>query len=221
MRQFAAKSARPLPVIILADTSGSMSVDGKIEALNKAMAEMIRAFSAESRLNAEIHLAVISFGGIATEHLSLTPAQKIEGFIPFQASGGTPMGEAITLARKLIEDKEQIPSRAYRPVVVLISDGHPTDNYISEFEAFRHSERSQKATRMAMSIGADADDAMMTDFINDLESPLFKAHNAQDIIKFFRAVSMSVSARSRSTTPNQLELPKYDDIPDDELDLDF
>jgi len=34
MKKFAAKTARPLPVIILADISGSMEVDGKIGAMN-------------------------------------------------------------------------------------------------------------------------------------------------------------------------------------------
>ncbi len=64
MRKFAAKSARPIPVIILADTSGSMSVDGKIDALNQALGHMINTFKGESRLNAEIHLSVITFGRI-------------------------------------------------------------------------------------------------------------------------------------------------------------
>ena len=132
------------------------------------------------------------------------------------------MGAALGLARELIENKEQIPSRAYRPVVVMVSDGHPTDDFAGEFNAFCNSERAQKATRMAMAIGNDADEAMMTDFINDLEAPLFKAHNTKDIIKFFRAVSMSVTARSRSTTPNQPVAISYDAIPeDDAIDLDF
>lgn len=223
MKKFAAKSARPLPVIILADISGSMGVDGKIDAMNSALNELIKTFGSESRLNAEIHLSVITFGGMAVEHLPLTPAHKIEGFNPLQATGATPMGAALGLARQLIEDKEQIPSRAYRPVIVLVSDGHPTDDFAGEYNAFCSSERAQKATRMAMAIGNDADKTMMSNFTNDLEAPLFEAHNARDIIKFFRAVSMSVTARSRSTTPNQAVAIQYQDIPEDDdvLDLDF
>lgn len=223
MKQFAAKSARPIPVIILADTSGSMSVDGKIEAMNQAIRGMIQSFADESRLNAEIHLSVITFGGKAEIHLALTPAHQISKFEDFNATGGTPMGEALCIAKDLIEDKEQIPSRAYRPVIVLISDGHPTDEWQSQFKAFCNSDRAQKATRMAMAIGNDANESMMNDFINDLEAPLFKANNSQDIIKFFRAVSMSVTSRSRSATPNQISPVQYNALPadDDELDLDF
>ena len=56
--------------------------------------------------------------------------------------------------------------------------------------------------------------------------PLFKANNANDIIKFFRAVSMSVTSRSRSSNPALPQAPvEYQQIPDgdieDELDMDF
>ncbi len=41
LKKFQVQTARPLPIIVLADTSGSMSVDGKIEALNKGLKDMI------------------------------------------------------------------------------------------------------------------------------------------------------------------------------------
>ena len=44
LKEFVMASARPLPVIILADISGSMSTNGKIDALNDAIAEMIETF---------------------------------------------------------------------------------------------------------------------------------------------------------------------------------
>ena len=37
LKGFAAPQSRPLPVIVLADISGSMSVNGKIDALNEAL----------------------------------------------------------------------------------------------------------------------------------------------------------------------------------------
>ena len=37
LKEFVMASARPLPVIILADISGSMSTNGKIDALNDAI----------------------------------------------------------------------------------------------------------------------------------------------------------------------------------------
>jgi len=225
LKQFQVQSARPLPVIILADTSGSMSVDGKIEALNKALKDMIATFASESRLRAELQVSVITFGGIASLHLPLTAAHKIESFTQLPADGGTPMGAAFKLAADMIEDQEVIPSRAYKPVVVLVSDGHPTDDINTSFQQLMNGGRSGKATRFAMAIGSDAYIAVLADFANDPEAPVFKAENARDIHRFFKAVTMSVTTRSRSTTPNQatpLELPPSGGGTDDEYEeLDF
>ncbi|KPY31468.1 VWA domain-containing protein [Pseudomonas viridiflava] len=211
LKKFQVQTARPLPIIVLADTSGSMAVDGKIEALNKGLKDMIASFSSESRLRAEIQVSVITFGGSqAGLNLPLTPAHQLQSFTPLVAEGMTPLGGALSLASQMIEDA----TRVYTPVVVLVSDGYPNDDWEVPFARLINGERSSKATRFAMAIGADADEQMLRDFANDPEAPLFRAENARDIHRFFRAVSMSVSARSQSATPNQstpLLIPSADD----------
>lgn len=215
LKKFQVQTARPLPIIVLADTSGSMSVDGKIEALNKGLKDMISSFACESRLRAEIQVSVITFGGNQAElNLPLTPAHQLQSFTPLVAEGMTPLGGALSLTSEMIEDKDCFPSRAYKPVIVLVSDGYPNDDWQGPFARMVNGERSSKATRFAMAIGADADEAMLGDFANDPEAPLFRAENARDIQRFFRAVTMSVSARSQSATPNQatpLQIPSADD----------
>jgi len=219
---FVAKSARPLPVIVLADTSGSMSVDGKIEALNSALKDMIDSFAQEGRMNAEIKVGLITFGEVVANHLPLSSAHKIESFQPLEATGLTPMGKAFEMATALLEDKELIPSRAYRPVLILISDGHPTDDISAPFNELLTSERAHKATRLALAIGSDADESLLRDFSNDPEAPLFHANDAHDIRNFFKAVTMSVCARSRSTRPSEPVKIEYQPGADDDLlDLDF
>src|SRR5689334_8726549 len=76
LREFTVSSARPLPVILMADVSGSMSADGKIDALNAAVAEMLAAFAEEDDGRAEIHVAVVTFGGEASLHTPLQPAKQ-------------------------------------------------------------------------------------------------------------------------------------------------
>ncbi|MFM0327318.1 vWA domain-containing protein [Caballeronia glebae] len=223
LKDFTIAQARPLPVIVLADVSGSMAEDGKIEALNQALKEMIAAFAGESRLRAQIQVGLITFGGAnARVNLPLVAAQDIATVDTLQAAGATPMGAAFEEARRLIEDRDRVPSRAYRPVLVLVSDGQPTDDWEPAFDALNRAERAQKATRFAMAIGADADTHMLAGFVNDRESPVFQAHEARDISRFFRAVTMSVTARSRSATPNASAPLALADIPeDDDLGLDF
>lgn len=221
LNKFVASKARPLPVIVIADTSGSMSIDGKIDALNQSIKDMIFSFSNESRLRAEIHLSIVTFGGQeAAIHLPLTPAYQIEQIECFEAIGRTPLGSACTLVKNVIEDKEAIPSRAYRPIIILASDGYPTDDYKNAFEALLNSDRAQKATRFALAIGNDADIGLLESFGNDVEAPLFYAHNAAEIGRFFRAVTMSVANHSKSQKPNDpMKLDYVIDNLDDDLDI--
>jgi len=76
LKEFTAPTARPLPVIILADVSGSMATEGKIQALNHAVKEMIEAFREEDDLRAQIQVAVITFGAGDAK------VQGAEGFLP-------------------------------------------------------------------------------------------------------------------------------------------
>jgi len=224
LKKFTVAKARALPVIILADTSGSMSVDGKISSLNEAIQNMVSTFKQESARQAEIQVGLITFGGDNAEmHTPLVKALDIESMDPLSATGRTPMGHAFELATKLLEDKELITSRDYRPVVILLSDGIPTDSWKSGLESLCNSERGQKASRFAMAIGAEANIDVLEAFNNDLEAPVFKAHEARDIHRFFRAVTMSVTARSQSQTPNDLTPINFDDLEsgDDDLGLDL
>ena len=118
---FTPARARMLPVIILADTSGSM-IGEKIDSLNRAMLEMIESFRQNDSVQAELNVAIITFGGSAKLVQDLTPVDEIT--IPtFTAGGGTPLGGAIRLATDLIEDRERLPKNAYRPVIVLLTVG--------------------------------------------------------------------------------------------------
>jgi len=201
LKEFTTQAARPLPVILLADVSGSMGVDGKIQALNHAVREMIEAFQDESDLRAEIHVSVITFGGQVRIHLPLGVASAAS-WTDLGASGGTPMGSAFDKARELVEDRNVISSRAYRPTVVLVSDGQPTDAWEAPLQALLASERCGKAFRMALAIGADADQHVLQAFLGDPEARVYRADEARQIRQFFQLVTMSVASRSRSANPN-------------------
>jgi uncharacterized protein YegL len=213
LKDFTTQTARPLPVIMLADVSGSMGVDGKIQALNHAVHEMIEAFQDESDLRAEIHVSVITFGGQAQSHMPLGPARDA-AWNDLDASGGTPMGAAFDIARELVEDRTVITSRAYRPTIVLVSDGQPTDEWQAPLQALLASERGGKAFRMALAIGADADHDVLQAFLAEPEARVYRADEARQIRQFFQLVTMSVSSRSRSANPNSAP-----SLPDDGWDL--
>lgn len=202
LKEFTMSSARPLPVLLLADISGSMASDGKIQSLNHAMREMISTFAQEDDLRAEIHVGVVTFGGAqAQQYLAIGPAKQVT-WSDLPANGSTPMGSAFRLATQIVEDRALIPSRAYRPTVVLLSDGQPTDEWKASLDTLLKSERGGKAFRMALAVGADADENVLKAFLNDPEARVFRADEARQIRQFFRLVTMSVTSRSRSQNPN-------------------
>ena len=202
LKQFSVSAARPLPVILLADVSGSMSVHGKIDALNRAVSDMIGVFAEEGSNRAEIHVAVVTFGGEAKVHQPLTPARDVS-WTPMTASGMTPLGAALTLTTDMVENPEVVPSRAYRPTLILVSDGMPNDDWRPPLQRLLQSPRASKAFRFAMGIGPDADLNMLREFLNDPEGQVFQAEDARSILEFFKFVTMSVVSRSRSARPNQ------------------
>lgn len=201
--KYTVAKARPLPVILLLDRSGSMSGE-KISTLNSAVNDMIQSFKTAGQGEVEINLGIISFGdGGANYDLQLQPVAGISN-MSLQANGGTPMGMALRMAKDLIEDKEIIPSKGYRPAVVLVSDGEPNDDWEQPMNNFIGGGRSSKCERFAMAIGTSQEDPVLNKFLSGTENKVFLASDASKIRDFFKFVTMSVSVRSRSQNPNAL-----------------
>lgn len=195
-------TSKPLPVILLLDTSGSMEGD-KINKLFTATQEMIKNFEEEVLKEIVINVAVITFGGKvslhtplnAVDYLTKNPIQK------FKAEGNTPLGTALAMAKEMIEDKTIIPPKSYAPAVVLVSDGQPNDEWEESLETFVTDGRTAKSQRFALSIGSDADDEMLLKFVSQTENLLY-ARDAHEIAKNFKNITMSVSMRSKSVNPD-------------------
>ncbi|PYE54074.1 vWA domain-containing protein [Deinococcus yavapaiensis] len=203
LRDVTVSVPRPLPVLMLVDVSGSMAEDGKLSALNIAMRDMLRAFAEDDEATAEIHVAIIAFGGrTARVHVPLQPARTVT-FEALTATGHTPLGAALELVTRIVDDAELIPSRAYRPTIVLVSDGVPTDAWEEPLARLLASPRASKATRLALAVGDDAELDVLERFAG--AEYVRRAHEARQLRRFFSFVTMSVTVRSRSSTPNQLE----------------
>ena len=147
---FVMPKAKMLPVILLLDVSGSMSYDGKIDELNGSVREMLQSFTEEQVIQSEINVSIITFGSEVKLHTDLTPAKDVN-FVDLAADGCTCMGKAFNMAFEMIEDKTSIPKNAYRPVVVLVSDGEPYDptdanriEFKKQLERFTKEGRSSK-----------------------------------------------------------------------------
>lgn len=221
LNSYVAREPRPLPIFVLADTSGSMRGD-KINELNLALREMLNALNAADDIRGKFQLAVLGFGGDVSVVQQLADIQGMQ--LPELTAGGqTPMGLSFEAVREMIEDRSVVSSRAYTPTIVLISDGNPTDcseemyhkkNYLDwePLMELHSGERSGKCQRLALGIGADADIEMLKAFINNPEIPVIKTKDASGIAKFFRWVTMSTVARMNSVNPNETNViaPVFD-----------
>ena len=200
--KFIAPDAKPLPVILLLDVSGSMQ-GAKIQNLNIAVKDMVETFKNTENGEIEIHVAILTFGAEVKLHQVLASAGCIKWY-DLSASGGTPLGTVFKMAKAMIEDKNVVPSRAYRPTVILVSDGQPTDKWEQPLNDFIDNGRSSKCDRMAMAIGADADEGVLRKFVKGSKNPLFYAENAKHLSDFFQFVTMSTMIRTQSQDPNAL-----------------
>ena len=163
-------------------------------------------------METEFMVTIITFGDRAVQHLRPAAASSVN-WTDMKADGCTAMGAAFSFAKKLIEDKGVIPSRAYRPTVVLVSDGQPTDDWEHSLETLITEGRSAKCFFMAMGIGENPGTKVLERFISQtpflaevngtpVRNTVFHATDAVKIHEFFRKVTMSVTTRSKSYNPN-------------------
>jgi len=185
---------RTMPILLLLDVSDSMNRPSeKIDSLNAAVSEMIDDIKQMSGEVVDYVVSVITFGGKVT-CLYDPPYKNVKEvqWAKLKADGNTPLGTAMKMAKELIDDKDTTKGSWYRPVVILVSGGHPDDEWEKPMDAFIAEGRSSKCHRFAMAIGQDADENVLKRFLKDTTNSLFYAHDDKDIKKFFKWVTKSV-----------------------------
>ena len=122
---------RPLHFIYLCDCSGSMRGQ-KMQSLNQAIRQTLPAMAEVASDNPEAQLLVraVRFSDRAEWHIAQpTPVEELQhAWQDLEAYGLTSMGEAMTLVAEVLRTPP-MEQRALPPVLVLISDGAPTDDY--------------------------------------------------------------------------------------------
>lgn len=201
-------ATRPLHFIWIADASGSMKEDGKIQALNMAIREAIPHMQkvASENPNAQVLVRAIKFASGAQWHISQpTPVEDFK-WVDLKADGVTDMGKALSM----VADQLKIPpmtDRALPPVLVLISDGQPTDSFKKGLQKLLDQPWGKKAVRIAIAIGKDADHSVLQEFIGHKEIKPLQANNPEALVNYIKWVSTAVlksasaPASQAATTP--------------------
>jgi uncharacterized protein YegL len=107
------------------------------------------------------------------------------------SSSGTDMGRAMIV----VADQLRIPpmiDRALPPVLVLISDGQPTDDFEAGLKSLMSQPWGKKSVRVAIGIGKDADLDVLQKFIGHSEMKPLHAGNPEALIRYIKWVSTAV-----------------------------
>ncbi len=202
-------SSRPLHFIYICDCSGSMEAQGKMQALNQAIRQSLPSMSEVANENpeAKILVRVVCFADQAAWHLEdATPVQNLQ-WQDLEAGGTTAMGAALGLVASVLQSPP-MDERALPPVLVLISDGQPTDDFEAGLSQLMHLPWAQKAVRLAIAMGHDADLEVLQQFIGPAPAgdersgrrPL-QASNATTLSQYLQwASTCVVGATSMPTT---------------------
>jgi len=117
------------PVVLLLDTSYSMHGE-PMKLLNEGVGLLFKEISNDHKARKRVELAIITFGGSVKIAHNFSVVEDYQ-FKPYEADGETPMGHAILEGLELLEErKKQYKSEGiayYRPWLVLMTDGYPTD----------------------------------------------------------------------------------------------
>lgn len=147
------------PVVLLVDTSSSMQ-GAPMAALNTGLEAFQDAILQDEQAALRVDVAIVSFGPVELVQDFVT----IDHFVPptLVAQGLTPMGEALTYALDLLEDRKQTYRtngiQYYRPWVFLITDGapNPTSPWQQAAQRIREAEAQRKISFFAVGVqGAD------------------------------------------------------------------
>ena len=213
--EFADNPEPRCPVLIIADCSGSMA-GRPIDAMNRGVGDLYQAIVDDEIARNRVEVALLSFSTEARVERDFSTVSE-RGKTNMRAGGATNMHLAIQQGCDLLDARKEqyrlggVPY--FRPIMVLFSDGLPTSPRPEMEQANQRlvdMESGSQLTIFKVGINAQAVQAML----GVLPNPNSRFQPLQlDNLRFsdfFVWLSRSVSAISRSTPGEAVNLPPTD-----------
>ena len=213
--EFADNPEPRCPVLIIADCSGSMA-GRPIDSMNQGVGDLYQAILDDEIARNRVEVALLSFNSDARVERDFSTVGERDN-PNMRARGATNMHLAIQRGCDLLEDRKEqyrlggVPY--FRPIMVLFSDGLPTSPREAMEEANQRlvdMEGESRLTIFNVAVNSEAVQAML----RTLPNPNSRFQPLQlDNLRFsdfFVWLSKSVSAISRSTPGEAVNLPPTD-----------
>ncbi len=198
LEQSAPAPRKVMTLLYLVDTSGSMAGE-KLGSVNSAMEEaIVNDLPSISSANddAEIKVAILQFSDDCSW---ITPPSGPIGigdviWSDLQPDGMTSMGAAFReLDSKLSRNAFlQSQTGAYAPVIILMSDGGPNDDWEDALENLRKNNWFKHAIKIAIAIGEDAEKSVLACFTGNPET-VIEVNDKHTLKMLIRKVSVRAS----------------------------
>lgn len=186
---------RTMVLFFVVDTSGSMNGD-KIGALNDAIRETLPDLRdlSENNADAKVKIATLQFDS-TVKWRDPSPTDS-DNFVwsDLEASGLTSLGAALLELKDKLSTKKFMKEAvgSFAPVIIFLSDGSPTDDYISALIEVKKNNWFKHAIKVAIAIGNDADKSVLAEIVGNTEA-VIDVHNKDTLKKLIRFVSVTAS----------------------------
>ena len=167
----ASPAKRPLlSIIYLCDCSGSMA-GSRIAAVNTAITKILPKLNALTGLYPQIdfQLGILSFANTAQWHLPPTLLSELAWSPLVDASGISSLGAAYCLLadhlKNLTEQATLAALQPLAPILLLLSDGMPTDDVMAGLRILSAQALAQQSWRFAIGIGPEVDQTVLQDWV--------------------------------------------------------
>ena len=187
------------PVIFLLDTSGSM-MGSPIGAVNSAIENVLPDLISmnDSNPDNEIKVGIMtfSFGAdwiVGGDEL-LSPEDVKNSWNDLNASGPTSMGAAFNALNEKLSVSHGFMKRAsgsVAPVLFLLSDGEPTDDYQGGLNKLKNNNWYKIAVRVAVGYG-DSNDDVLREFTMNNET-VMHTDDPKELKKMIRFIAVTSS----------------------------
>lgn len=197
---------KSMTIFFLIDVSGSMK-GTKIGSLNGTMEELLPSLIGVGEASTDVKIAIMKF---STDVEWMTPEpvriEEYQYWNRLEAEGLTFMGDAfLELSKKLSRSSFlNSPSISFAPVIFLLSDGSPNDDWKKGLETLKQNKWFQHGLKIALGIGSKVNMDVLRAFTGNDELAV-QAKNAdqlRELIKLLAVTSSQIGSRSLALVDN-------------------